>query len=100
MAFGAIIIVLSWQVLSQILDISRNPGSLLGYKLYHYADNEALDSPKIDCNHPSMSGICKLCETLHTQWKGKWSHHYCIILMQILAQIMEISRNNGSLLGY
>ena len=65
-----------------ILDISRNPGSLLGYKLYYYTGNEAVDLPKVDppkVDYTSMSDICKVFENLHMQWMGMWSHHHCVI---------------------
>ena len=53
----------------QIWQISGNPGSLLGYKLYHYTNDEALQQPKVDPT--SMSYIYKMFDKLHIQ---QWAY--------------------------
>ena len=82
----------------QIWQISRNPGSLQGYKLYHYTNDEAFQPPNVDPTF--MSYIYKMFDNLHMQWMGvRQIHHYSIITAGG-AKIWQISRNLGSLLSF
>jgi hypothetical protein len=61
----------------QIWQISINPGSLVGYKLYHYTKEEAFQPPKVDPTF--MSYIYKMLDTFHMQWMGIRIRHHSVI---------------------
>ena len=78
-AYGAIIIVLSPQVLAQVGNIiSRNPdGSLVGLQTVPFCKQWGFRPTQMDST--SVTAIWKVFDNLHMQWMGIWSHHHCVI---------------------
>jgi hypothetical protein len=91
-AYETITTSFSWQVLSQIWEISQNPEVIAGQQeWYHYTSNEALDPPRVV--HTSMSYIYKVFDNLRCGWT--YGSIITLLPLQVLAQSLESFQSPG-----